>query len=239
MFIGYPRSGHSLIGGLLDAHPNIIIAHELGELKYINAGFSRNQIYYLLLENSRRAARQGWRHGDFPLQVPGQWQGRFEKLLVIGDKHGEGATLRLQARPWLFDILSNRMGKIKLIHVVRNPYDNISTIYNKSIPNLHKSIEYYFSLCQKVLEIRQRAAPEDFLELRHETFIENPGRSLEALCRFLDVDVLPDFIESCAKIVFTSPHKSRHDLGWNSIDRGEVKRRMDVFPFLREYSFEE
>ncbi len=26
MFIGYPRSGHSLVGSLLDAHPNIIVA---------------------------------------------------------------------------------------------------------------------------------------------------------------------------------------------------------------------
>ncbi|CAB3992298.1 Hypothetical predicted protein, partial [Paramuricea clavata] len=28
MFIGYPRSGHTLIGSLLDAHPNIVVANE-------------------------------------------------------------------------------------------------------------------------------------------------------------------------------------------------------------------
>lgn len=39
MFIGYPRSGHSLIGFLLDAHPSMIIAHELHVLKHINAGY--------------------------------------------------------------------------------------------------------------------------------------------------------------------------------------------------------
>lgn len=30
MFIGCPRGRHSLIGALLDAHPNIIMAHEAG-----------------------------------------------------------------------------------------------------------------------------------------------------------------------------------------------------------------
>ena len=27
-FAGYPRSGHSMIGSVMDAHPNMVIAHE-------------------------------------------------------------------------------------------------------------------------------------------------------------------------------------------------------------------
>ena len=56
LFIGYPRSGHSLIGALLDAHPNAIIADELDALKYVHAGFRRNQLFYLLLRGSRQSA---------------------------------------------------------------------------------------------------------------------------------------------------------------------------------------
>ena len=65
MFIGYIRSGHSLVGALLDALPNIVCGHELGVLKYVYAGYSRTQNYYLLLENSRRFAQEGrkWRCG--------------------------------------------------------------------------------------------------------------------------------------------------------------------------------
>src|SRR6185503_2841686 len=43
-FIGYPRSGHTLIGSLLYAHPNAIIADELDALRFLQAGFSRNQV---------------------------------------------------------------------------------------------------------------------------------------------------------------------------------------------------
>lgn len=32
LFVGYPRSGHSLIGSIMDAHPNVIIAHEVKQL---------------------------------------------------------------------------------------------------------------------------------------------------------------------------------------------------------------
>ncbi len=45
MFIGYPRSGHSLIGSLLDAHPNIIISHELNVLKKLYMGWKEQRIY--------------------------------------------------------------------------------------------------------------------------------------------------------------------------------------------------
>jgi hypothetical protein len=39
MFIGYLRSGHSLIASLLDAHPNPIATHELDALKFVGARF--------------------------------------------------------------------------------------------------------------------------------------------------------------------------------------------------------
>jgi hypothetical protein len=45
MFIGCPRSGHTLIGAILDAHPNVVIAHELDALKYIRYGFGRLQLF--------------------------------------------------------------------------------------------------------------------------------------------------------------------------------------------------
>ena len=38
MFVGYPRSGHSLVGAMFDAHPDIVIAHELDALRYLKAG---------------------------------------------------------------------------------------------------------------------------------------------------------------------------------------------------------
>ena len=28
IFLGYPRSGHTILGALMDAHPNIVVSHQ-------------------------------------------------------------------------------------------------------------------------------------------------------------------------------------------------------------------
>src|SRR5499426_2498533 len=82
MFIGYPRSGHTLIGSLLDAHPDMVIAQELDALRYIYAGFRRNQLYSLLLDNSFHFTTAGRKWSGYSYTVPNQWHGRFVRLRV-------------------------------------------------------------------------------------------------------------------------------------------------------------
>ena len=43
-FVGYPRSGHTLVAALLNAHPEIVMANELGALDWLNKGLGRSQI---------------------------------------------------------------------------------------------------------------------------------------------------------------------------------------------------
>ncbi|MCA1614387.1 MAG: sulfotransferase, partial [Acidobacteria bacterium] len=128
MFVGYPRSGHSLVGSLLDAHPDVVIAHELDALKYVRARFRREQLFHLLLDKSEEFTARGRQWNGYSYEVPGQWQGRRRSLRVIGDKKGGGSTMRLGADPRLLARLRRTVGvPVKLVHVVRNPFDNIST----------------------------------------------------------------------------------------------------------------
>ncbi|MGR3319944.1 MAG: sulfotransferase [Candidatus Anammoxibacter sp.] len=245
MFIGYPRSGHSLIGALLDAHPNMIIAHELGTLKYIHARFSKKQIFYLLLESSRKFAETGRKRKSYSYVVPNQWHGQYKKLRIIGDKQGEGATIRLQERSWLLRRLKRIVnGNVKLIHIIRNPYDNITTICMKAnwhnlSSDLQDSIHYYFSLCETVSDIKKQIGDTNLFELRHESFVESPKNHLYDLCRFLGVDATDDYLNDCASIVYKSPHKSRYDVQWNQDLIDIVKRRVEKFPFLNGYCYDD
>src|SRR5829696_2032744 len=66
MFGGYPRSGHSVIGSLLNAHPDMVVAHELNALRYVQAGFSRLQLFSLLLESDRKFEAHGRTWGRLP-----------------------------------------------------------------------------------------------------------------------------------------------------------------------------
>ena len=126
MFVGYPRSGHTLIGSLLNAHPEMVIAHELDALAHVQAGFSRGQIFALLLDRDCAYNEAGRSSQGYTYDVPGQWQGRFEKLRVIGDKKGGRSSMRLRANPDLLGQVRRVIGlPMRIIHEVRNPFDNI------------------------------------------------------------------------------------------------------------------
>jgi hypothetical protein len=245
-FIGASRSGHSVVGALLDAHPDAVIANGIGDLKYVHARFGRLRLYHLLLENERESANAGRYSPPTPYtyEVPGQWQGRFDRIRVIGDKQAEGVTLRLRARPWLLERLRRTVGvPIRLVHVVRNPFDNIGTmalrVPDESHPDLEAAARQYFGLCETVMRLKGKLSDEEVLEVRHERFVEDPMATLEELCSGLGLEPSPGYLERCASVVHKAPHKSRHKVEWSPTLRHAVERRSREFPFLRSYTFEE
>ena len=249
MFIGYPMSGHSLVGSLLDAHPNIVIAHELDALAYVEAGFNKNQLFYLLLERSREFTDSGRKWMGYSYVVPNQWQGRFDKLMVIGDKKGGRSTLRLGANPRLLQRLKETVSvDIKFIHITRNPFDNISTITKKS-DQVHKdkfknlgrdlrtAIDYFFYLCEVNTDLMKQIKTQDIFQFKYESFISEPTKYLAELCKFLGTETKDDYLDDCVGTVFNAPHKSRSDIKWDSEAIDIVHSKMKDFEFLTGYSY--
>lgn len=247
MFIGIGRSGTTLIGALLDAHPRIIVANQQTTLKYLRPGlFSRSQIFSLLLTNSRNAARSGrMGGGGYSYAVPGQWQGRFDKLEVIGDKSKSAQeVVRLTSSPGLLDRLARVMQvRLRMIHVIRNPFDTIATRSMRRRLSLERMSREYFALCDRLQRLIRRidGISEHDVErvpVRLEEFIEYPEEQLAGICRGVGVDVDKDYLQGCARIVRREPHRSRHDVAWNRTLVAEVQRNLERFPFLRPYSFD-
>ena len=240
MFIGYPRSGHSLIGSLIDAHPNMIIAQELDALKYVKAGFNKEQIFYLLLENSQRFTEAGRNWNGYKYKVPNQWHGRFKQLKVIGDKKGGRSSIAFHRDPELFDRLKQTIPiKIKTIHITRNPFDNISTMSKTHAPGLKEAIGMYFAMAQTISRVKGLIQSEDFFEIRHEDFIEKPQESIRKLFGFLGEETADDFVNDCTSIIYTSPHKSRLESVWTDEFKSAVYEEIKKFPFLTGYKFED
>jgi len=239
-FIGYPRSGHSLIAALLDAHPNMIWANELGALLYVHAGFSRHQILNLILRNSVASARsaRAWEGYNFP--VPQQWQGRSSQIHVVGDKQSEGTTLRLQARPFLLERLRQTMKvPVKFIHVIRHPLDNITTMFQRAPQPqcLMQVVNYYFQLCQDVRAIRAQVNEDDWLDIHHEAFVAAPSAWLVRLAHWMGQSAPADWVADCAAIVRRAPHCTRDQANWSDALRAQVAMRAAEFAWLRDYEF--
>jgi hypothetical protein len=69
LFVGFPRSGGSLVGAMLDAHPDMAIAQELGALRKMGLGYSKAALYAALLKADRKYAESGWQHQGFDYAV--------------------------------------------------------------------------------------------------------------------------------------------------------------------------
>jgi len=240
MFIGYPRSGHSIVGSLLDAHDKIIIAHELNALKFIEAGCNYKELYWLLLFNSQQFARFGRNWGEYQYEVSGQWQGRFSELKIIGDKKGGTSSMLIGRKPELLLHLGQTVPHpIRFIHVVRNPYDNIATLARKDTHDLESAIRLYFQLCQVNEKISRHAGSANVLTLKHEDIIAGPEEVLKRICNFLNLPANSEWLMACAEIVADNPSRTRQQVNWTLENREIINSQIDCFEFLTGYRFED
>ncbi len=238
MFIGNGRSGHTLYAAMLNSHPKIAISNELDVLGYVKRGMRRDQIYALILRNDRLFTQNGCRWEGYDYQVAGQWQGRFQKLKVIGDKRAGATSESLRHNPELLPKLRQTVGvPVKMIHVVRNPYDNISTQALRRAMSLEDSYELYWNRADANAGL-MRTSVAEIITIRHEEFIANPKEGLKQLVKFLDCECDDKYLSDCIRIVNPSQSKSRLKAKWSPELIKRVQRKINKHSFLQGYSFE-
>jgi hypothetical protein len=251
MFIGYPRSGHSLIGSLLDAHPQIVVAHELDALYYFKNGFSAIQVYYLILKNSMNFTRSGRQWMGYKYNVPNQWNGKYSNIKVIGDKCGGRSTRRLEQHDnvELLYKIEKQFGKpLMIIHVIRNPFDNITTMVRRSherngseinIELLSLQIKHYF----KFVKINNHLKNNERLrivDIHFESFVADPKDSIKKLIGMFNLNCDDDFLRDCSSTVWMKPKKTRYSLDlWTPEIIQNIEEKLKEFDFLDHYRFNE
>lgn len=249
IFVGYPRSGHTLIASLLDAHPDIMISIEWGVLPHLRMGFRKHAILYSVEKFSRLFTEKlSNRWTGYSYRVEGQWQGRARKIKIMGDKLAGQTSTVLRDNPGLLEELHREMGiRIKILHIIRNPFDTITTMAHRSLekdpddiaePDLSGFSERYFERAEIVNSLKTSPA-YSFYDLYHEDFIQDPIRELSGLLDFLDIDYDGVYLEDCSRIVYPSPHLSRRQYHWPDSLIREVQSRIREYPFLNRYTYSE
>jgi hypothetical protein len=238
-FLGYARSGTTLVGSLLNAHPEIVVANELDVLHCVERGMPRNQIFSLLLQRDRYFAAMNYQWTGYNYAVTGQYQGRFQRLRVIGDKRAGRSTHLLGEHPELLDALRRTVGMpVRVIHVVRNPYDTITTMAWRGQGEVAPVIAKYQRMSITVDEVRSHLETEELLDVRYESFAEQPEQQLRELCSFLGVASSSDYLRACASLVKSAPSRSRDRLPWTQGERDEVDALIEGRPVLAGYEFD-
>ena len=238
-FVGYPRSGHSLVGSLLDAHPDAVIAHELDAVRLVQAHFPRDLLFSLILHHDAEFTAAGRQWTQYNYTVPNQWQGRHRRLRVIGDKKGGVTTLRLAEDPALLDRLRRTVRvPLRLVHVVRNPFDNVATMARRRPDrSIDLALDQYLRQAETVARLRGRLDPAELVDVRHEDLIADPSATLRRLCEFLELEVEEDHLRDCASIVRATPHRSREAADWPDGAVGRIEEACASLPGLDTYAF--
>ncbi len=232
MFIGQPRSGHSLVGALLDAHPDMLVSIELDALSRIRDGVGRAALFDEIAGHARRFGAAGRIHMDYDYSIPGAWQGRQRRLRVIGDKKGGRSSWWLHDEPALLGRLRETVRlPVRFIHVVRSVWDNIATISTRGMP-LDDAIRWYFETCEAIEGIKARLPAGDLFELRHEAMVADPRGQLFALADVLGLERNAQWADACAAVVHPKPSRTRHRVEWTAARKALVRRGVERFAWL-------
>ena len=146
-FIGYQRSGSSIMSSLMDAHPHTVVSYQYGNVFTDNKKSltDKNYLFNELYRKSQKDAASGDRSEsiqakNYSLHVPSQWQGKYDRhISLIGNKNAGKTVAIYVSSPSTFirryKMLQKSIGvPMKAVFVVRNPFDIISTaaLYDNS-----------------------------------------------------------------------------------------------------------
>ena len=256
LFIGIPRSGHSIVGAIIDAHPNAIVSHELNVLKLLSEeDAEQTRIFNSILENSKRQAIRGRSqshedHGPnfelnksanleqykFDYSIPNQFQGEWkDRLLVIGDKKGGGTTKLLGENIQLYKLLEETVNlPIKTIIVIRNPFDNIATMAHRSGNPVQSQIEAYEKYIQTITSLMDELELDAQL-IFHEDFVKDSKSTIKKLLKWLKLPADEKFLADTSGIVNNEPNKSRTRVKWEQSEKNKVNRLISKYKVLEPY----
>lgn len=266
LFIGYPRSGSTLVGSILDAHPNIMIANEYNLFahwkNFSSEQKTRDYVFRMLWLNSIRESklhRSEKKHYFFSYHVPGAWQGRFlDGIKVIGDKKGMSTTRYLTntKRTDLYMEIRDTVNiPIKFIHLIRNPFDNVATMTLRAAhPKLRKKaekknlqfnnskilqdqMEIYFNLVDQNVNLRRKYG-SDVLDVHYSSFIRQPEVWLKTICDFLEVYCDEDYLQKCVEVIFKKETYTRRHIVWPDAFKQQIMDKIHQVDFLNGLKFD-
>lgn len=226
LFIGYQQSGHSIVGALLDAHPDAIIAHEMGALAQVEAGVGRLELFKALLVDAREQVAKQRQSYKYNYYIPDSWQGRSRFIHAIGDKQGGVSASKIAQHPALLDKLRDLVEvPVRVLHVIRNPYDNVASMAIRGQRPLYESACRYVTAVNNVLRVREHFGDDDWLDIRQERLLARPRETMQHVCEFLRLEPKDDYLELCEKQLFSEPNRTQEQMKW---DRASLVRLKEV-----------
>jgi len=203
----------------------------------VQKNFDRDKIFRKIVRNSKYYAKINRRWNNYSYQIPNQWQGKCKNVYILGDKKPAGMTGVVASDDNLIPKLRKVMKiPLKFIHIVRNPYNNITTQARVKRKSIVSSTRWYFTYCDYLMRMRKNIDTDELLVMKHEDMVCSFGESLLGLCDFLGISCPDDYVKDCRSIVFGSPKVRFDRRKWSDEAIQQVSEKMVEYDFLQEYS---
>lgn len=234
--VGNSRSGTTLVGSLIDAHPAMICANESDLSVRLWRDATREQILQDLEQNVRRNLEsdrpsQGYHYGI--RQDPKD----AAQIRIVGDKIYNPSLLMLHGDPTLVPRLESTLGcPIFFVHVLRNPLDVIATMHRRSGQTLIDRTRWYFMHIDAALSQQERLDGDRWVNLYLEDLIDTPDASIHSVTNLFGLTSGPGYLEACRARLFQKPKLTRHDVAWTRDALDEICHRVERYQALARYA---
>lgn len=229
--LGYGRSGSTMIGHILNQHPNCLMSTEF---KFLNKYVKNKTREEVLLKELINAAQKEYKFGSKKLSnkhqkdiiIPSIKYSK-DKIRVVGDKKSGGNTSIFIKDSKFTEKFIKTNENLKFIINLRNPYNimcscrksknfNGASAYysineNSSDLEIFKDILYYQNYCINFYKKYKNRC----LLIYYDDVINNTDEILRSLFSFLEVDIFPSLnylVHTTKKEDLTMPENYENEL---------------------------
>ncbi len=246
LFIGHPRSGHSLVGSIIDGHPRACISNEYNILLKYKKFWLRDNLFKDIIQDSIEQANNGRIAGGYDYRIPGLSQGLNKELYVIGDKDGCKNTHHFLENNKVFDQFSAYVElPIRLIYVLRNPYDIVTTkggykdgnkvsLSREGILESMRVVAEEASTNQRIIDEKKYPIHTVY----HEELIADTEQVLKKLFSFLELEIDNNFVQNVKSYLFKDANKSRERYAWDDELKEQMRQSILKNEVFSRYHFE-
>jgi hypothetical protein len=234
LIVGNARSGSTLLGSIIDAHPCAVIGNETMASQTFWRGLERQEILGDILANSKHSNDSGRMSEGYSYAIDQETE--LAKVRVMGDKVWNPAILMLHGDAKLIGGLKAAIGApVKFIHAIRNPFDVVATMHGRSGASLSDRAHWYFMHCDAAEAVRDKSDGSGYVEAHLETLLAEPDEVIPQVTSFLGLEPSEEHLAACKEMLFKEPRRTRYSVAWDEDVVCDMLERMKRFDFLHLY----
>lgn len=257
MFMGFGRSGHSVVGQVLNAHPNALVADEAPIFDELGASPSMRETVDYLVRWDQAFALKGYNKDSFirknehltrlfslrgkarNFRFPGLLQGYVQLPSLLGNSKAGYTSRYIAEQPEVVSSFETAVGvPLKFICILRNPFDMIASGVRRRGASFDEIASNFEQMAQYVESSLATLVDHEVLMLRQEDFLLNVEASLERIFDFLELPLNTEYKKIVQKRLFAEPSKTRYKVPEIEENKSRIQRLIDNHQFFAGYSYQ-